>query len=256
MVPDLLCNFTRDAHIVAKYGNNSDGRLFEAALTEIAHLLGFSCVQGSGSLDLFGTPAASTLSHELDLAVAAPGMVGIVEAKDLNDGIGKNDVMVFLLKTFDYYLAKLAEGRRDPTWRFLVSSTPVDRTLLTFCIQHGLIVVDPKFLPLPMLLRFVSRSASESLFDDAQLGEAVRLFEPACLPMERVFVPDGNELGLAMGRFFGSDARDAQWLANRMSKEIYREIRNCGRQDPLWKRAQKLRQSGGRALSIILSSEP
>ena len=255
MVPDKLCNFARDAYIVAKYGDRSDGRLFEDALAEIAHLIGFHYVQGSGSLDLFGTPAASNLRHELDLAMAAPGLVGIVEAKDRRDGIGKNDVMLFLHKTFDYCLGKLAEGRRDPTWRFLVSATPVDHNLLVFCIQHGLIVVDPKFLPLPMLLRFVARPTSERLFDDVQLGEAVRLFEPACLPIERIFVPEGNKMEISTDRFFGNDANDAQWLANRMSEEILREIQNCGRQDPLWQRAKTLRRSGSRALSLLLPQE-
>lgn len=254
MVPDLLCNFARDAHIVARYGKSSDGRLFQAALTEIANLLGFSYVQGPGSLNLFGTRAASRLRHELDLAMADPGMVGIVEAKDLRDGIDKNDVMIFLQKTFDYYLGKLSERRRDPMWRFLVSATPVDHELSVLCIQHGLIVVSPEFLPLPMLLRFVGRPESESLFDDAELGEAVRLFEPACLPLERIFVPHGNKLEIGIGRFLGNDANDAQWLATRMSADILAEIQHYGRQGPLWNRAQVLRRSGSRALSLLLPS--
>lgn len=254
MIPDLMCNFARDAHIVAKYGEKSDGRLFEAALAEIARLLGFPYVQGAGSLDLFGTRAASKLHHELDLAMAAPGMVGIVEAKDRRDGIGKNDVMLFLQKTFDYYFGKLAERRRDPTWRFMVSGTPVERPLSILCIQHGLIVVEPNSLPLPLLLRFVARPSAERLFDDGQLGEAVRLFEPACLPLERIFVPKGNRLEVSINRYLSSDAEDTQWLATRMSEEILNEIQKCGRQDPLRARADMLRRSGGRALSLLLST--
>ena len=254
MVPDLLCHFARDAYVLARYGEQSDGRLFEAALTEVAHLLGFYHVQGPGSLSLFGTPAASGLRHELDLAMAAPGMLGIVEAKDLKHGVGKSDVMIFLMKTFDYYLGKLHEGRRDPTWRFLVSATSVEHALSVFCIQQGIVIVDPTFLPLPMLLRFVARTEADRLFDDAELAEAVRLFEPACSPLERIFVPQGNALHLEVDRFLSNEANDTQWLATRMSEDILIEIKNQSPKDPFWKRAQTLRRSGSRALSQLLPS--
>ena len=82
MLPDLLGCFAMDAHILAKYGEPPDGRVFEAALVEIAHLIGVRTIQGPGSLSLFGTPAASKSRHEIDLAMIAPGMVGIAEAKD------------------------------------------------------------------------------------------------------------------------------------------------------------------------------
>ena len=252
MLPDLLCHFVRDAHLLARYGEQSDGRLFEAALAEVAHLIGFSHVQGPGRLDLFGTPAASKLGHELDLAMADSGMLGIVEAKDLKHGIGKNDVMVFVGKTLDYYLARLSQGRHAPIWRFLVSATPVEHVLSVFCIQQGIIVVDPTFLPLPMLLRFVARPEAEQLFDDAQLAEAVRLFEPACLPLERIFVPHGNILHIGVDRFFGGEANEAQWLATRMSEDVLIEIQSRGRKGPLWERAQMLRRSGSQALSQLL----
>ena len=255
MVPDMLCLFVRDAYVLTRHGRHSDGRLFEAALAEIANLLGFYNVQGPGGLTLFGTPAASKLRHELDLAMAAPGVLGLAEAKDLQHGVGKNDVMVFLMKTFDYYLAKLSEGRRDPMWRLLISATPVEHSLAVFCIQHGVIVVDPTFLPLPLLLRFVDRPEAEQLFDDAQLAEAVRLFEPACMPLERIFVPKDGVLTIGLDRFFGDEANDARWLAIRMSEDILLEMASQSSEDLLWKRAQSLRRSGSRALSQLLPSE-
>ena len=254
MIPDLLRRFTLDAYIAARYGEQSDGRLFENALTEISHLLGFAYVQGPGSLNLFGTPAASGLRHELDVAMADPGIIIMVEAKDLGNGIGKNDVMLFLQKTFDYYLGKLSEGRRDPTWRILVSATLVDPELSVFCIQQGLILVDPTCLPLPVLLRYVSHPKAEELFDDAQLSEAVRLFEPACWPIERIFVPHGNDLHLNTDRFLNSEADDTHWLATQMSSDILTDPQNANREDPLWIRGQALRRSGSKALSQLFSS--
>ena len=254
MIPDLLRRFTLDAYIISRYGEQSDGRLFQDALTEISHLLGFAYVQGPGSLSLFGTPAASGLRHELDLAMADPGMIIMVEAKDLSGGIGKNDVMLFLQKTFDYYFGKLSEGRRDPTWRILVSATPVDPGLSALCIQQGLILVEPTCLPLPVLLRYVFQPKAEDLFDDAQLSEAVRLFEPACYPIERIFVPHDNELHLSTDRFLNNEADDTHWLAMQMSNEILTDSSNTNRNDPLRDRGQILRRSGSRALSLLFSS--
>lgn len=247
MLPDMLCHFVRDAYVLGRYGEESDGRLFESALTEIAHLLGFQSYQGAGSLSLFGTRAVSKSRHELDLGMVAPGMLGIVEAKSRANGIGKNDVMLFIQKTFDYYVAKLYEGRRGPTWRFLVSATPVGHPLSVYCMQQGVIVVDPTFLPLPTLLRFVGRPEAEEVFDDVQLAEAVRLFEPACLPLERIFVPQGNDLHLGMGRFFGREADDAQWLAAQMTSDLLTSIHQTGR-DPFGERARTLGRAGTRAL--------
>ena len=247
MLPDLLCRFAMDAHILAKYGNPSDGRVFEAALVEIAHLIGVRTIQGPGSLSLFGTPAASKSRHEIDLAMIPPGMVGIAEAKDRRDGVGKNDVMVFLQKSFDYYLGRIAEGRHGPTWRFLVSATPVGHDLCVYCIQQGVIVVDPTFIPIPSLLRFIGRSEAEDMFNDTELAEADRLFEPACRPLEQVFSLQDNQLHLDLKRFFGREATDAQWLADQMTSDIIEHIAQSG-EDALWARWKALGRSGLPAL--------
>jgi len=247
MVPDLLCRFTLDAHILAKYGEPPDGRVFEAALVDVAHVIGFPVIQGPGSLTLFGTPAVSKSRHEIDLAVLAPGMLGIAEAKDIKNGVGKNDVMVFIQKTFDYYLNRLSQGRRTSTWRFLVSSSPVGHDLSVYCIQQGVIVVDPTFIPIPSLLRFISKTEAEDVFNDMQLAEAVRLFEPACLPLDRVFVLQDNHLFVDLERFFGGEASEAQWLADQMSEDILAKADESGR-DPLKERAEALRRCGRRGL--------
>ena len=98
--------------------------------------------------------------------------------------------MVFLQKSFDYYLSRIAEGRHGPTWRFLVSATPVGHDLCVYCIQQGVIVVDPTFIPIPSLLRFIGRSEAEDVFNDTELAEADRLFEQACRPLGAgVFAP-------------------------------------------------------------------
>ena len=247
MLPDLLCRFALNAHILTKYGEPPDGRVFEAALVEIARFIGVPTVQGPGRVSLFGTPAASKLRHELDLAMIAPGMLGIAEAKDRSDGVGKNDVMVFLQKSFDYYLSRIAQASQSSTWRFLVSATPVDPDLCVYCIQQGVIVVDPTFIPIPSLLRFVGQPEAEYVFSDIELAEAVRLFEPACLPLEGVFARQAKGLHLDLERFFGREANDAHWLAGQMTTDILEYINQSGG-DRFWERAKVLASSGFRAL--------
>ena len=247
MLPDLLCRFAMDAHIMAKYGAAPDGRVFEAALVEIAHLIGVRTFQGPGSLSLFGTPAASKSRHEIDLAMIAPGMLGIAEAKDQKNGVGKNDVMIFIQKSFDYYLSRIAEGRHGPTWRFLVSATPVGHDLCVYCIQQGVIVIDPTFIPIPSLLRFIGKAEAEDVFNDTELAEADRLFEPACRPLEQVFSLKDNQLHLDLKRFFGREASDAQWLADQMTSDVLERIAKPG-EDVLWARWEALGRSGLPAL--------
>ena len=247
MLPDLLCSFATDAHILAKYGEPPDGRVFEAALAEIAHRIGFRAVQGPGSLSLFGTRATSRSRHEIDVAMISPGMLGIAEAKDRKNGVGKNDVMVFLQKSFDYYLSGIAKGRHGPTWRFIVSATPVGHDLCVYCIKQGVIVVDPTFIPIPCLLRFIGKPKAEDVFNDTELAEANRLFEPACRPLERVFSLNNNQLHLDLQRFFGREAGDAQWLADQMTSDILEHIAQSG-EDALWERWNILSRSGSPAL--------
>ncbi len=254
MIPDLLCRFALDAHILAKYGESPDGRVFEAALVEIAHLIGFRTIQGPGSLSLFGTPSASKSRHEIDLAMIAPGMLGIAEAKDRKNGVGKNDVMIFIQKTFDYYLSRIVEGRRGPTWRFLVSATPVGYDLCVYCIRQGVIVVDPTFIPIPSLLRFIGKAEAEEVFNDTELAEADRLFEPACQPLERVFWFQDNQLHLDLERFVGREASDAQWLAEQMTSDILEHIAQSDG-DALRERWEVLGRSGLLALHQSLAAK-
>ena len=254
MVPDLLCRFALDAHILAKYGDPPDGRVFESALVEIAHLIGVRTIQGPGNLSLFGTPAVSRLHHEIDLAMTAPGMLGIAEAKDRKNGVSKNDVMIFLQKSFDYYLSRISEGLQGPTWRFLISATPVEHDLRVYCIRQGVVVIDPTFIPLPSLLRFIGLPEAENVFNDTELAEAARIFEPACLPLEQIFSAQDNRLHMDLGRFFGREASDAQWLAERMTIDILDEITKFGR-EPFRERGERLACSGLRALHQSLAAK-
>ena len=251
MLPDLLCRFVRDAFTLAHCTDHPDGNLFEEAIVELSHLLGFANHQGPGTLNLFGTRSASGNRHELDLGIQAPGMVGVAEAKSRAGGVSKTDVMIFVQKTFDFYMARLRERATGPTWRFFISATPVADPIRVYCIQQGVILIDPLVLPLPTLLRFVGQPEAEQVFDDGRLSEACRLFEPACLPMEEIFVPRRDRLELDPRRFFTSDASDARWLATNMTEDRMRSLSVRGR-DPFRERSEVLARAGTPALHSLL----
>ena len=181
MLPELLRRFISDAYVLVRNSDVPDGREFEEAVRDLAHVLGGWAYQGPGALSLVGTRSASSSRHELDLGLLGPGMVGIAEAKSRASGVSKADVMIFVQKTFDYYLARLREGRRGPTWRLFISATPVADSLSVYCMQQGVILIEPASLPLPTLLHFVGQQVAEEVFDDVRLAEAdASLSQPAC----------------------------------------------------------------------------
>lgn len=252
MLPTQLCHFSRDAYIVARYSEIPDGRDFEAAIADIAHLLGFSGYQGPGSVNLFGVRSASGCHHELDLGIIDPGLLAMAEVKSMSGDVNKNDVMLFVQKTFDYYVSRLCTRHEYKTWRFFISSTPVPSPVHIYCIQQGVILIEPSVLPLPVLLRFAKQPQAEDIFDDGRLSETVRLFEPACFPMEQIYEPETDCMKIGISRFTSSDADDAYWLAGQMT----RELMDCLAErvdDPFWSRAKLLAESGAQALSRIIS---
>lgn len=251
ILPRLLAHFARDAYVLCCYTGKPNGREFENAISDTAHLLGCFNRQGPGSLRLFGTRSASGCRHELDLGILEPDFLAIAEVKSRANGAYKSDVMIFMQKSFDYYLGRLKEGRKGPTWRLFISSTPLDESVHIYCIQQGVILIEPSLLPLPTLLRFVAQPEAEDIFGDTYLSEAVRLFEPACAPLEHIFVPDAGALRLETRRFFGSDTDDALWLAKQMTTDIHAYLRDCGK-DPFLIRAKLLATSGIRVLSQSL----
>jgi len=251
MLPPILSYFARDAYALTYYSGVPDGRDYEDAISHMAHLLGFHMRQGPGSLSFFGMRSASGCRHELDLGVNDPGVVAMAEVKSHSRGIGKNDVMVFAQKTFDYYLWRLRQGMTDLTWRFFISATPLSDSVHVYCIQQSIILIEPSYIPLPVLLRFAQKPEAEQVFDNSRIAEAVRLFEPACLPLQQIFIPDGESLKIGIKRYFGSDADDARWLAHEMTGDLSAFLDEIGRQ-PFRERAKVLARSGMRALSRVV----
>ena len=83
-----------------------------------------------------------------------------------------------------------------------------------------------------------------------ELAEGVRLFEPACQPLDGIFVPQNKGLHLNLERFFGQDASDAHWLAGQMTTDILEYINQSGG-DRFWEHAKVLGGSGFQFLASI-----
>ena len=57
----------------------------------------------------------------------------MVEAKARADGLRKDDVALFHLKTFDYYSGALPSASSDRWWRLFVSAVPVREGVRRLC---------------------------------------------------------------------------------------------------------------------------
>lgn len=178
--------------------------------------------QGPGSLTLFGRPAASGLSHELDGAGICDRGTLITEAKAYGrSSPTKADVMLFDRKTFDLFLQRRRGGEAGPHWRVLVSASPIHEHLRKYCYLYGIVAVEPDVIPLPILLRMASRAIAEQYFSDVILGELVRLGEPASGPLEARYVPDGpNHLRFDLRTFNVGALNDLLWLQQTMTADL------------------------------------
>ncbi len=100
-----------------------------------------------------GMPAFSGLFHEHDLGVRGERELVIFELKNRRGGINKNDLLTFNQKTIDFQLMLIRQG--DPS-RFvralMTTSRQVPIGLRTYCLQWGIVLVDPLALPVPALV--------------------------------------------------------------------------------------------------------
>jgi hypothetical protein len=146
--------------------------------------------QHAGTLGLFGGASASGVAHELDGVGTGFGSGVWIESK-ARAALDKSNVAVFKLKCEDLYKA---EAHKDPigtaleAWRpLLISSEIVTQSIRRLCCATGIILCEPRHLPLPVLLRAAGRPTADEYLREGLLAELVRLGEPACRPMQEVW---------------------------------------------------------------------
>jgi len=222
---DPLGRITLDAYLIARHSALNkllpDGRAWERAAVQLLSGPGLDSRQTAGLTTLFGSKGASGCEHEID--GAARGWKGrlIVEAKAKVSGINKADIALFGLKTFDHYRGQLPCSANEPWWRLMISATRVGDPLRRLCAAEGIILCDPAFLPIPLLLHIAGRPIADQFLDEMKLSEIVRLGEPACEPMCKRWRldPDG-QLVLGARGYRSPDIEDLLWLQEELTGDV------------------------------------
>jgi hypothetical protein len=133
------------------------GRFFEEMLIDYCLLRGFRLIEQAGSFTLNGFRAASGLRHESDLVIRTADLLVQLELKHLGHQLGKNDLLIFNQKGFDFLSAQSACLREKPLYRMVVSAGALSPSARSFALHWGMVVVEPNRLPLPTLQSMASR---------------------------------------------------------------------------------------------------
>ena len=127
----------------------------------------------------------SGTSHEVDIVAKINRTTAAAELKNLGDGPGKNDVVIFHAKILDYLLANPDLAYDDICLAF-VSRTTFDRKVLAACLSLGIHPVASDIRPLPVL---VSNAMAMQVELDRGLQvapQALARFEDFCANLNRV----------------------------------------------------------------------
>jgi hypothetical protein len=127
------------------------GRSFEAALYAFCEREHFSLQERAGSRTLYGVRSASGLLHESDGVISAPDLILHIETKHLSAEVSKNDLIVFNQKGLDFVLTGDCRVRSRPLYRLFLSGSALSREARRFALLWGIVIIEPDFLPLPLL---------------------------------------------------------------------------------------------------------
>jgi hypothetical protein len=220
-----LASFALDAYLLARYtaGRTTlpGGHAWERTIAQLLCRPGLESRQYAGLTTLFGRHSASHCGHEID--GAARGWIGclLLEAKSKTTGITKADIAVFGIKTFDYYVSQTLETTAVPWWRLIVSAGPVAPNLRRLCLHEGILLCDPRHMPLPTLLHVASKPNADQFLDELKLAELVRLAEPACEPLqERWRIQPNGAMMLRLHRWTNAEIDDLLWLQEELTGDV------------------------------------
>lgn len=125
---------------------------FSAAVENLITQRGLDLFIRAGELTMgTGLPAFSGLFHEHDLGVRGKGQAVILELKNYpRSRVGKNDIMLFNQKTIDFQLSLVQANDKSRLIRaFATTDTRVSDAVRGFCLQWGILLVEPSLLPIP-----------------------------------------------------------------------------------------------------------
>ena len=99
-----------------------------------------------------GLDTASGVAHEVDIVARHPELIAVMEMKNRSGALpGKNDVIVFFAKVFDYLAANPTFLSGDVCLAFM-SRNSFESSGLSACLGLGIHPVTPDLRPLPILI--------------------------------------------------------------------------------------------------------
>lgn len=135
-----------------------------------------------------GEKSASGFRHEQDAVIVSPSLSIHMELKHLSDPLNKNELLIFNGKGLDFLFGGSESLRKKPLYRILMSGHVISSEARRFAIQWGICVIEPDWLPLPLLHYLtncnISDDVSNDLIDSEEIRMAVRMV--ICPAQERI----------------------------------------------------------------------
>ena len=178
-----------------------------------------------GARSLVGQGSKSGARHEIDGAGQGTEIGAWIESK-ARTSLDKSDIAVFDLKCFDFYRAAASEYPEQTAkarwWPVLVSSEPTGEAVRIICCDLGVVLCDPRPLPLPALLFAASRPNADDYLPGTHLSELIRLAEAACAPMQqrwRLNI-DRREVSLRLDNMHSTEIADLLFLQDELTEDF------------------------------------
>ena len=132
-----------------------------------------------------GLDPASGIEHEIDIVARRLGSTAAAEVKNLGDGPGKNDVIIFHAKLLDYLLANPDLASQELCLVFMSRNSFEPRGLAA-CLGLGIHPVASDIRPFPILVDNALRMEHELQNGLALPSEVHDHFEDYCASLNRM----------------------------------------------------------------------
>ena len=176
-------------------------------------------LQGPGSLHLFGYPSASGIRHEID-AAGIKDVAIVLEAKDQQHSISKEQIDIFHGRTLDYFEGAVQRGFSLDLYRMLWGTGAVDHRVRRYASRLGIILVGSDRLPMPVLLAGADRWDATDWLSDQYLGDLVLLGERACRPLRASRTNQTITYSYPLDLWNQRDLDDLEYLHNLASEQL------------------------------------
>lgn len=144
--------------------------------------LGARNIQGPGTLNLFGYPSASGIRHEID-AAGIKDVAIVIEAKDQQHSVSKEQIDSFHGRTLDYFEAAVQQGFTLDLHRMMWGTGAIDSRVRRYAARLGITLIGNDRIPIPVLLAGADDWNATEWLSDRDLGDLVLLGERACRPL-------------------------------------------------------------------------